>query len=81
MRVTEVIHQFGADDGLFGIVTLPPEQLRAASEERPFAVLLNSGLMHRVGPFRTGVELARSLAARGVRVLRYDRSGLGDSRP
>lgn len=81
MTVTEVIHPFGAGDGLFGIVTLPPEPLRAASEARPFAVILNSGLVHRVGPFRTGVELARTLAARGVRVLRYDRSGLGDSRP
>jgi hypothetical protein len=77
--ITERVHAFGADDALLGIVTLPPLPLLEASSQRPFVVLLNAGLVHRVGPFGMGVQLARSLAALGFRVLRFDQSGLGDS--
>ena len=44
-------------------------------------VLLNPGLLHRVGPNRTYVKLARALAAEGYTVVRFDFSGHGDSRP
>ncbi len=79
MTATERIHAFGADEGLLGIVTMPAERLLASSATRPFVVLLNAGLVHRVGPFGMGVQLARNLAARGYRVLRFDQTGLGDS--
>jgi hypothetical protein len=46
---------------------------------RPAALLLNAGLLHRVGPNRLYVALARRLAAAGLPVLRFDYSGLGES--
>lgn len=79
--LTERVHKFGPDDSLLGIVTLPPRPLLEASAERPFILLLNSGIVHRVGPFGMAVRLARDLAARGYRVLRFDQTGLGDSLP
>lgn len=42
-------------------------------------VLLNAGAMHRVGPFRLYVALARDLAQRGFPVLRLDQPGVGDA--
>lgn len=82
MSVTERVHTFGERGNLVGIVTLPPGDdgsAAAGSASRPFVVILNAGLVHRVGSFRMSVELARRLAARGLRVLRYDQSGIGDS--
>lgn len=42
-------------------------------------VLLNAGAIHRAGPFRLHVHLARRLAAAGFPTLRYDQPGIGDS--
>jgi pimeloyl-ACP methyl ester carboxylesterase len=42
-------------------------------------ILLNAGLLHRVGASRLNVHLARSLANDGYPVLRFDFSGIGDS--
>jgi pimeloyl-ACP methyl ester carboxylesterase len=42
-------------------------------------VILNAGIIHRVGPNRMHVELARGLAAVGYTCLRFDLSGIGDS--
>ncbi|HEY5972738.1 MAG TPA: hypothetical protein VIT22_12400, partial [Pseudoxanthomonas sp.] len=44
-------------------------------------VLLNAGLIHRVGPFRLYVRLARELAESGFDVLRFDLPGIGDGQP
>lgn len=66
---------FGPDKSLVGVATLPS----SPKENAPFVLLLNAGLMHRVGPFRMSVELARSLAAHGIGVLRFDLSSIGDS--
>jgi len=70
-------------DGPFGIVTRPRDAggTRATTSAGPGIVLLNSGAVHRVGPNRLWVELARRWAARGATVLRVDLSGLGDSAP
>ena len=59
---------------LFGILTEP-----AITSEAPAIVLLNAGLLHHVGPARLWVDLARTWAAHGFRVLRIDLSGIGDS--
>jgi pimeloyl-ACP methyl ester carboxylesterase len=72
----ERAHLFGESGGLLGILSEP-----GATSNRPTVILLNAGLVHRVGPFRMSVELARSLAAAGFPALRMDLSGLGDSAP
>lgn len=69
----ETAHRFG--DGLVGVVTHPPEGARS----KVAVLLLNAGLTRHPGPFRLHVDLARTLAARGFPVLRFDQSGVGDS--
>ena len=64
---------------LFGIVTQAAHP-RAASGA-PCLLLINSGAIHRVGPGRLYVDLARALAADGFTVLRLDLEGIGDSPP
>lgn len=66
---------FGPDNGLLGIYSTPTE-LRA---DAPGVILLNAGLLHRVGPNRLYVDIARHLSARGYPCLRFDMSGVGDS--
>jgi pimeloyl-ACP methyl ester carboxylesterase len=42
-------------------------------------VFVNAGVIHRVGPHRLHVKLARCLARQGVGCARFDLSGVGDS--
>ncbi|HEY6552491.1 MAG TPA: alpha/beta fold hydrolase [Vicinamibacteria bacterium] len=62
---------------LVGIMTEPRGE---EAKEGPAVILLNAGLVHRVGPNRLYVHLARELASAGFRSLRFDLSGIGDSR-
>lgn len=73
----ETIATFGKTGSLVGIVTHPQTDDGA---DLPAVILLNSGILHRVGPGRLYVKLARALAARGFVVMRFDLSGIGDSR-
>jgi O-antigen/teichoic acid export membrane protein/pimeloyl-ACP methyl ester carboxylesterase len=76
MSVRESAVLFGRDTTLVGVVSSPPtEQFR----NRPAILLLNAGLIHRVGPGRLYVRLARALAAEGFLTLRFDLPGRGDS--
>jgi pimeloyl-ACP methyl ester carboxylesterase len=78
--VTEDVLVFGQEDAnLVGIITDPPEGRR--DPNLPGVILLNPGLIHRVGPHRLYVKLARALAEQGHVVLRFDLSGVGESRP
>jgi pimeloyl-ACP methyl ester carboxylesterase len=70
--IVETAHTFG--DGLVGVLTRP-----AGTPAATAVVLLNAGMVQRVGPFRMYVQLARALAAEGFVVFRFDQSGLGDS--
>jgi hypothetical protein len=69
---------FGPTKSLSGILTEPAG---GGGTGRPAVLLLNAGLLHRVGPNRLYVMLARRLAAAGLPVLRFDYSGLGESEP
>lgn len=73
----------GQSKGLVGVITppLPPADGAPAREDPPFVIVLNAGIIHRVGPNRLHVSLARALSADGFPVLRVDLSGLGDSAP
>ena len=81
------------DAGLFGIMAEPadpPEgpvlagSTRVATTGGPVptfasALFLNAGSLHHVGPGRQWVELSRRWAAQGMRCLRMDIGGVGDS--
>jgi pimeloyl-ACP methyl ester carboxylesterase len=73
----ETVIRFGDDAGLVGILTDPA----TVHADRPAVLLLNAGLVHRVGPNRLYVKLARSLAEAGHLAFRFDFSGTGDSAP
>src|ERR1044071_3454942 len=72
--------QFGEGGRLFGILTVPSMPPRNA-QELPIFVFLSAGLLHRVGPYRLHVRLARELAQMGFSSLRVDLAGTGDSPP
>lgn len=76
-EASERIACFGPHDHLIGIVTRP-EHPRA---DAPACLLLNAGVVHRIGPHRINVKLARALAQDGITSIRMDLSGLGDSAP
>ncbi|MDZ7630724.1 MAG: hypothetical protein U5K74_05020 [Gemmatimonadaceae bacterium] len=67
---------FGAHGGLVGVITEPTA---GKDNVRRAVIVSNIGMHHRVGPYRIWVELARTLAASGITVLRFDLSGMGDS--
>lgn len=75
---------FGRFQGLIGIVSEGLEETRSGSDtgrlDLPGIIVLNTGIIHRVGPGRLTVILARRLAAAGYYVLRCDLSGIGDSK-
>lgn len=72
--------QFGTSANLVGVLTEPGPD-RAAAKDRPAVVLLNAGILHRVGPSRMNVRIARRLAQAGFPCFRFDFSGIGDSAP
>jgi alpha-beta hydrolase superfamily lysophospholipase len=66
-----------AGRGLFAIETGPDV---TPGDGAPFTCLLmTSGVQTHIGPQRLYVDLARRLAREGVRVVRADFSGIGDS--
>jgi pimeloyl-ACP methyl ester carboxylesterase len=68
---------FGETRSLVGIMTHPASG--NGNRLSPAVILLNPGIVHRVGPGRIYVKIARALAAIGFVVLRFDFSGIGDS--
>jgi alpha-beta hydrolase superfamily lysophospholipase len=74
--------------GLFGIMTscsgtgeplTDTENAGSKGQRPPTIVLLNAGVIDHAGPARLWVDLARSWAAAGLNVVRFDLSGIGDS--
>ncbi len=60
---------------LFGIRTLPT----GIRPSKHGVIILNSGLLHHVGPFRLNIDLADRLAKDGYAVICLDQSGKGES--
>lgn len=56
------------------ITSMPP-----VPRVSPVVLLVNAGVIHRVGPHRLHVKLARGLAEAGHPAVRMDLSGVGDS--
>jgi hypothetical protein len=68
---------FGSESTLVGVVTMPNGDANADIA----CLTFNAGVIPRFGPHRFNVKLARNLAAAGIVSMRFDISGLGDSRP
>lgn len=74
---TEEALVFGSSHRLFGVLVKPrADRVRS---DRPAVIMTNAGTVHRIGPHRLYVDLARELAELGFYVLRMDLSGIGDS--
>ena len=73
----ESVVEFGPARRYVGILTR--DRGSAAAPAEIGVLITNSGIIHRVGPHRLHVRLARFLAARGYPTLRYDLPGIGDS--
>ena len=84
--VRDEVLALGPDGRLVGIVSHPSgghSLARAATilpgTPDPGLILLNAGVLHRVGPHRLHVVLARRVASAGITALRLDLGGIGDS--
>lgn len=66
----------GPEQSIIGVLT--PSELKEKNSTI-VVLLLNAGLIHRVGPGRLHVNLARALSKIGINTVRFDTSGVGDS--
>lgn len=73
----ERVVTLGANQQLVGTHCAPTASPAASTG----FILLNAGVIQRMGPRRFNVKLARQLAQAGFHSLRVDLSGQGDSRP
>jgi len=78
--ITEWAVQLPGPTRLFGIVSAPESLQRRATGARA-VLFVNAGAVHRIGPCRLYVAMARYLARQGCIALRLDIAGLGDSPP
>lgn len=67
---------FGPTSNLVGTICIPGVDI---VRRRVGILLFNAGVIHRVGPHRINVRLARALAKDGFASIRFDLSGQGDS--
>lgn len=70
----ERVLKLGPERNLLSVVTPA-----AGTSAGVGVIFLNAGVLHRVGPHRLHVKLARHAAARGFTAVRFDLSGIGDS--
>lgn len=75
MSYRESIVAIGQPVPLHGVATVPDAQPPVATT----LLILNSGFLHHVGSCLLSVRIARSAALRGMRSIRMDFSGIGDS--
>jgi pimeloyl-ACP methyl ester carboxylesterase len=72
--IRETAVAFGLNGTLVGVATATDARCNETA-----CLLINAGVVHRIGPHRINVKLARELARREFATLRFDLSGLGDS--
>ena len=72
--MNEQVVKFGKSGQLVGVLSTCNE-----AADAPVAIFFNAGFLHRIGPFRLWVDVARELASKGVASIRFDLHGLGDS--
>ena len=77
-RVIAVSENTSRDKTSLVGVLCEPETL---DKKKPAVLILNSGIMHRIGTCRLSVKLSRALAESGIASVRFDYSGVGDSDP
>lgn len=75
-QISEQPVRLGRHNSLVGIMT---RAVTAAPTRNATVVILNTGIVHRVGHHRMFVTLSRAMAGQGFNVLRFDFSGIGDS--
>lgn len=73
-HVHEEILRYGEQQRGYGILS-QPEQVT----DTPVLVIFNAGLLHRTEPYRLNVIVARTLAGMGIRTVRVDLAGKGDT--
>ena len=78
--MNEQVLTFGEDNRLTGVIT-PTTPEMTAEPLAPVLIILSAGIVHRIGPHRLHVKLARRAASLGFPTLRFDLSGLGESLP
>lgn len=76
--VRDEVLRLGPEGELVGVVSHSAAG-RSRSTSQPAVVILNAGVLHRIGPHRLHVTLARRLAGLGFTTLRLDLGGIGDS--
>ena len=76
--MNEKLIRLGSARHLVAVLSSPSADDKVPARKTAL-ILVNSGLIHRVGPFRLHVGLARQLAKSGVTSVRIDLSGKGDS--
>jgi len=75
--VREEVLRFGPKGGFFGVLTEPVDE--SLSRGKPLIIFSNTAGNYRIGPNRMYVEMGRKLATLGLRSVRMDVSGIGDS--
>ena len=73
-NIREYVVLLGEHRTLVAVASAPPQRSAA-----PVVLLVNAGVIHRIGPHRLHVRLARRLAQAGHLAMRMDLSGIGDS--
>jgi pimeloyl-ACP methyl ester carboxylesterase len=77
-KISEQALLLGKEHSLVGIMT---RAVTTSPSRKPTIVILNTGIVHRVGHHRMFVTLARVLAGAGFNAFRFDFAGIGDSDP
>ena len=74
---SEQVVLLGKTDTMVGVITDPSAP--TVGETPPAVIILNAAIVHRAGPGRIFVKMARRLAELGFVCVRFDHNGIGDS--